>query len=135
MSNEKELLLSGVIRIGHHESFEHVYLDQPDGTSLDLVYRIDEARAVCGGKIRVSYFITDERSTMDEATEAMIRNLVGGSHDESAYNRSDYSYSEYTTGTDYDTELNIGGHDLYKALQGNSGKYMNMRILYNASKS
>lgn len=130
MSHEKELLLSGVIRVDYHDGFSHVYLDQPDGTSLDLVYRIDEVRAICAGKIQLSYFITEHPATMDEATEGFVRKLVGGANDESIYKQSDYSYSEYTTGTDYDTELNIGGHDLFKALIGTNGKYMNMRILY-----
>lgn len=37
---------------------------------------------------------------------------------------NEYSYSEYTSGVDYDTELKVGGHDLMRELIGQRGKHL-----------
>ena len=65
-------------------------------------------------KFQVNYWLSNNPCTKDEILEGFIRKLYG---DISAdYESNDYCYSSYSSGTYYDTTLQIGGHDLITEL-------------------
>lgn len=71
-----------------------------------------------GTKVFVNYFIGNEKMTLDQAQESLIRKLSGDI--DVKFNLD--AYSEYTI-VELDQDLRIGGHDLYKELEENQHKY------------
>ena len=44
------------------------------------------------------------------------------------FDKNDYCYSSWTSGTDYDTNFSIGNHNLFNELCGSEGKYLIFKI-------
>lgn len=115
--------LSGIVTKGHvFDNWHTIKLEHPDGYKIDLLLRLREWADSYGNKVAVKYWLTDKPMTKEQAQEGFLRTLLGAITADMEANR--YSYSELTSGVDYDTELKVGGHDLLRELQGQQGKHM-----------
>jgi hypothetical protein len=113
----------GIVAMGY--VFDHwntIKLEQPDGYKIDLLLRFREWADSYGNKVTVKYWLTDKPVTKEQAQEGFLRTLLGAITAD--MNANEYSYSEYTSGVDYDTELKVGGHDLMRELLGRQGKHL-----------
>lgn len=125
----KTLELSGVLEFdgSRWSDFVKIKLAQEDGLKIDLISRIKEATESFGSTGQVNYWICDKPCTKDEAVEAFLGNLYGGIKAE--YEKNEVWYSTLTGGdTFYETNLVIGGHDLYKELKEKAGKFLIIEI-------
>lgn len=117
------MILKGKIEL--KTAFEEYYgtpvLVDSEGNCMCVLFRVQEL--VMSGKksLTVRYWITDTETSFDDAKEGAVRTILGAPVADMEANS--YSYSEYTYGVDYETELKIGGHDLGNELCGNKGKY------------
>ena len=125
----KTVELSGTLKFqsGEWSDNDRIKLIQEDGLQVDLVARIKEATDSFGKTGQVNYWICEKPCTKDEAIEAFLGHLYGGI--EAGYDKVYTYYSTLTGGsTDYETELRIGGHNLYRELKGQTGKFLIMEI-------
>ncbi|MFH2032195.1 MAG: hypothetical protein ABIJ40_16495 [Bacteroidota bacterium] len=74
-----------------------------------------------GDKVFVRYYLADKEISEEQANEAQIMKTLGGNVDELDFILG--AYSEYTI-CEYNEELKIGGHDLFRELVGEEGKYL-----------
>ncbi len=119
----KSIEISGVIQFEHKTNWDKIKLVQEDGYKIDLVTRLAEIIESFDLKpFQLSYFISPERETKRELIEKHLMHLSG--YMEAEYTEDHYAYSEYTQGTDHNTELKIGGHDLYRNLREHKGKFI-----------
>jgi hypothetical protein len=118
----KTVTLSGTLKFDL-DDFTMVYLIQEDGYKLDLVKRFAEAISNYGsGGVQVSYWLSDKPCTKNEMVEGWLRKFYG--EVEAEYQSEDYCYSIWTHGTDYNTILKVGGHDLYRELLDEEDKFL-----------
>ena len=125
----KTIELSGTLEFsnGGWSTFDKIKLVQEDGLKIDLVARLKEATESFGATGQVNYWVCDSPKTKEEAIEEFIGYLYGGI--EAGYEKREVWYSTLTGGdTFYDTNLMIGGHDLYKELLGKEGKFLIIEI-------
>lgn len=87
-------------------------------SAIDKNFKIDE-------KVFVSYYITEEMVSEEEAKQALIINTVGGNIEELDFIL--YAYSENTIML-YNEELIIEEHDLFEELSSSIGKYLILQI-------
>ena len=126
-AHEPKCFLSGVIESGSvFSEWDTIKLVQPNGYRIDLVLRLQEWVGSYGQKVSIRYWVTDKPVSLDQAPEGFIRSLGGSAS--VALDSNEYSYSEVTSGVDYDTELKVGGHDLFKELQGKVSKHLWLEI-------
>ena len=122
----KEFTFSGFINFDWSDDFETIKLTDED-KSIDLVKEFRAIFDQFGGEVSVSYFTSENKKTEEEIKEGWLRELFGGitaKHEERGY-----CYSSYTYGTEYNTYLKIGGHDLFHELGGeNNGKWCVLKI-------
>lgn len=121
----KTIEISGWIEIGSGgwSGFDTIKLIQEDGFKIDLVSRIKEFVDSFGATGQVNYWISDKQITKEDAIDSFLKNLYGNINAE--YDKREVWYSTLTGGdTFYDTTLKIGGHDLFKELNGKQGKFM-----------
>ena len=119
----KKVTISGVIKSVWPDSFKSIKLVQKDGYMIDLVGRAKEAsESYIGYSVQVSYYLSDEVCTKNEMVEGWLKTISGAI--EADYKTSSYRYSSWTHGTDYDTILNIGRHDLFSELNGQEGMFV-----------
>ena len=124
--NIKTIELSGVIGIDWGDWYQ-IKLIQDDGYKIDLVSRFKEAaESFPNCKVQVNYYLSDAPCTKDEMVEAFLKTLYG--HPEAGYTQSSYRYSSWTSGTDYDTNLSIGGHDLARELYNEADKFIILEL-------
>lgn len=122
-----KITLSGIIKKEYDGSFLTIKLLQEDGYKIDLVGRFKEAMSTANNiSAQVSYWLSDERCTKNEMTEAWLKKISGFL--EAEYEASSYSYSSWTRGTDYDTILKIGSHDLLAELEDEEGRFMILEL-------
>lgn len=114
--------LSGFIRCDRSGGFQKIYLEQDSGLKIDLVSRFSEAVFSFGGKCFIKHWTSDKKDTDENMVAGAILLQLGGELT-ADYSANSYFYSEYTQGTEYDTNLNIGGYDLLSILEENKGKY------------
>lgn len=125
--------LHGIIREGYAlENYPSIKLEQPDGYKIDLIFRLNEWADSFGRSVTVRYWITDKPTTKEDAQEGFIKSLFGPITAE--MEAREYSYSEYTSGINYDSDLKIGGHDLLRELLGQAGKHIWIEIEKPSSK-
>lgn len=103
-------------------------LENKDGLICPL-FRIEEM--ISGGEkaLSVRYWITDTETSLEDAQKGAVLSVMGCPVADMEAN--EYSYSEYTSGCDYDTNLKIGGHDLQAELESNKGKWIWLDIQNN----
>lgn len=118
----KTIELSGILKF-EYDSWDKIKLIQEDGYKIDLVGRFQEAyENFHNKKVQVNYWLSNKPCTKQEMTEGFLRKLYGIIDAE--YERNDYNYSSWTSGTDYDTKLWIGGHNLYSELRNEQGRFI-----------
>ena len=121
--------LSGIIEIGNTICYKYstIKLLQEDGYKVDLLLRFIEFTESYGLKVNVRYWLTDVPTSFDDAQTGFLKSLYGVVNADCC--ATEYNYSEWTAGMDYDSELNVGGHDLLEELQGHEGKYLLIEIV------
>jgi len=121
----KEFTFTGFIKIDWSEDFKTIKLI--DGNkSIDLVKKFRAIFDLFESEVSVSYFISDEKKTEAEIQEGWLKQMFGGIIAE--YETSSYNYSSYTYGTDYDTYLKIGGHDLFDEFSELNDKWCVLKV-------
>ena len=121
----KEFTFTGFIKIDWSECFKTIKLI--DGNkSIDLVKKFRAIFDLFESEVSVSYFISDEKKTESEIQEGWLKQMFGGITAE--YETSSYHYSSYTYGTDYDTYLKIGGHDLFDEFSNLNDKWCVLKV-------
>jgi hypothetical protein len=120
---------SGTILFEYYGDFHRIKLIQEDGYKIDLVTRIEEALGNYPNQImQVSYWISDKPCSKDEVKEELLKKLFGNV--EACYSKEEYRYSEWTAGTDYETYLKVGRHDLYSELIHEQNKFLIMQLTF-----
>ena len=115
--------LKGIIKKGWTDSLQTIKLVQEDGYKIDLVGRFKEAtESFPNMEIQVGYYLSDNVCTKEEILEGFLKKLFGSV--DASYEANGYAYSSWTTGTDYDTNLTIGGHDLFRELNNEEGRFI-----------
>lgn len=119
----KTITLSGVIKFEYSDSWETIKLIQEDGYKIDLVNRFKEAvESFSNSQVQVNYYLSDNPCTKNEMVEGWLKKLVGSI--DAGYEANGYAYSSWTSGTDYDTNFSVGGHNLLSELRSESGRSM-----------
>lgn len=115
--------LKGRIEKGCTDSWQTIKLVQEDGYKIDLVGRFKEAtESFPNMEIQVGYYLSDDVCTKEEILEGFLKKLFGSV--DASYEANVYAYSSWTTGTYYDTNLTIGGHDLFLELNSEEGRFI-----------
>ena len=123
----KQVQLSGIIRFEENNSFPQIKLIQEGGYKIDLVSRFIEIdESFPKSKIQVNYWLSEKPCTKNEMLENTLRRLFGDINAE--YEKSEYNYSSLTGGWDYDTTLQIGGHNLFDELREEEGRFMIIEV-------
>lgn len=119
----KTVVLKGKIEKAWTDSWETIKLVQEDGYKIDLVGRFREAtESFPKMEIQVGYYLSDKVCTKDEILEGFLKKLFGNV--DASYEANGFAYSSWTSGTDYDTNLTIGGHDLFRELANEEGRFI-----------
>ena len=108
---------------GRHDT---IMLKQPDGYSIDLVSRLTEAVYNYGKAVKIVYWTAKSVQSKEAMQEGAIRRMCGAV--DVCHKTEEYSYSEYTSDTDYVTEMDIGKHNLYKELCKHTGKFLWLEV-------
>lgn len=121
--------IEGKIELGYSGNWFTVKLVQPDGYKIDLNARFKEAAdSYPDMSVQVSYYLSTEPVTKNQMTEAVLKKISGAI--ESELEANSYSYSSWTSGTDYDVTLKVGNHNLYNELCSQVGKYLIIEIKF-----
>lgn len=119
--------IQGTIEKGYTDNWYTIKIIQDDGYKIDLVNRIREATENFPGKdVQLNYYISDKLCSKGEMLEGWLKKLHGNI--DAAYEANGYHYSSWTWGTDYDTVLKIGGHNLLNELYSYEGKYIILEL-------
>lgn len=122
---EKNFVFSGFIKDDWSEEFRTIKLI--DGkNSIDLVKKFRGIFDLHESDVSVSYFISDTKKTEQEVKEGWLKNLVGAIRAENE--TESYHYSSWTHGTNYNTYLTIGGHDLFNEFSDYENKWCVLKI-------
>lgn len=126
MMEIKEFVFEGFIKDERSDNFRTLKL--VDGNKeIDLVKKFRAIFDLFESEVSVSYFLSDEKKSADEILEKWLGKLHGAITAD--YETNSYNYSSYTYGTDYDTYLKIGGHDMFDELgDGNDGRWCVLKI-------
>ena len=126
----KTITLSGIIKSDRHQSnWNTIRLIQEDGYAINLLTRFQEAiDSFSQSKLTVHYWLAPKPCTKQQMQEEWLKKISGFTSVE--FSQNDYQYSEYTSGTDYDTEFRIGNHNLLKILQTEEGKFLMMELIF-----
>lgn len=118
----KTIQLQGIIKF-EYNTWNKLKLIQPDGYKIDVVDRFKEAKeSFPKSKFQVNYWLFNNPCTKDEILEGFLRKLYG---DISAdYESNNYCYSSYSSGTYFDTTLQIGGHNLISELSSEQDRFI-----------
>ena len=115
--------LKGRIEKGWTDNWQTIKLVQEDGYKIDIVGRFKEAtESFPNMEIQVGYYLSDNVCTKEEILEGFLKKLFGSV--DASYEANGYAYSSWTTETDYDTNLTIGGHDLFRELNNEEGRFI-----------
>jgi len=124
----KTIELSGIVKF-EYDSWDKLKLVQEDGYKIDLVSRFREAyESFPNQKVQVNYWLSDKPCTKSEMTEGFLKKLYGAI--DADYKKNDYAYSSWTSGTDYDTTLTIGGHNLYSELRNEIDRFIIIELSF-----
>ena len=119
--------IKGKIEKGYTDSWETIKLVQEDGYKIDLVGRFKEAtESFPKCDVQVGYYLADNVCSKNEILEGFLKKLYGSV--EASYEANAYAYSSWTSGTDYDTNLTIGGHDLFRELANEEGRFILLEL-------
>ena len=93
---------------------------------IDLVKKFRAIFDLYEKEVSVKYILSDNKKSENEILESLIYELSGSV--EAVFEENSYNHSSWTYGTDYDTFLKIGGHDLFNELRFDSGKWLFIKI-------
>lgn len=123
-NHKMEFTFSGFIK---HEYNDYSKIFLVDGDkSIDLVKKFRAIFELFECEVMVSYFTSEQKKSESEIKEAWLQKMVGVI--DADYESNSYYYSEYTYGTDYDSYLRIGGHDLFWELYELQEKFCIIKI-------
>lgn len=123
------LRLSGTIKY-QYDDWDRLILIQEDGYKIDLISRLRELLLnTKTDEVQINYHLSDRPMTLIEAKENHIKRISGAL--ESDYEANSYSFSSLTSGTDYDTTLEVGGHSLYRELKSEEHRFVIFEVNYN----
>lgn len=121
----KEFTFTGFINFDWSEDFGTIKLI--DGNkSIDLVKKFRAIFDLFESEVSVSYFVSDDKKTKTEIQEEWLKQMFGGITAE--YETNSYYYSSYTYGTNYNTYLKIGGHDLFDEFSELNDKWCILKV-------
>lgn len=125
----KEFKFEGFIKYDWSDDFRTIKL--VDGNKeVDLVKKFRAIFDLFESEVSVNYFLSSEKKTESEILKKWLCNLFGEITAE--FETDCYYHSSNTYGTEYDTHLKIGGHDLFDELCGdNIGKWCVLKINVN----
>jgi len=127
---KKIIVLEGIIDWMDWGNWSSTCLKQPDGLKQDLISRFQEVENSFPDKtLTIRYWITYKPLSKQELSEEMLKQLSG--HIDASREADHYSYSEYTSGTDYNSNLTVGGHNIQRELDDNLGKFARIEIEIN----
>jgi hypothetical protein len=119
----KTITFSGFIKIDYSGNWQTIKLVQEDGFKIDLINRFKEAvESFDNYEVQVNYYISDNACTKNEMVEGWLKKLYGSV--DASYEANEYRYSSWTSGTDYDTNFTVGGHNLLSELSQEDGKFI-----------
>jgi hypothetical protein len=119
----KTITLSGILKYEYEDNWMRIKLVQDDGYKIDLVGRFNEAaESYKNSSVQVSYYLSDKPCTKNEMIEGWLKSISGSI--DAGYTTDSYRYSSWTHVTDYDTNLKIGGHNLYNELRDSEGRFI-----------
>ena len=115
--------LKGKIEKGWSKNWQTIKLLQEDGYKIDVVGRFKEAtESFPNMELQVRYYLSNNVCTKEEIQEGFLKKLFGSV--DANYEANEYAYSSHTSGIDYDTNLTIGGHDLFAELYNQDGRFI-----------
>ena len=118
----KTITISGIIKT-EYDDFARIFLVQEDGLKIDLINRFEECIMSFGDSgVQVNYYLSDKICTKDEMLEGWLKTICGDV--EAEYETCHYNYSSWTSGTDYNAILTIGGHNLSNELWNEEDKFV-----------
>ena len=118
--------IRGFIKRGYNNGFNPIDIIQEDGYKINLINYFDELIYNYGNKVTIRYWTAANRQTDDNIKKGVIYTVAG--RIDAKFDKEDYQYSEYTSGTDYNSILNIGNHNLYRELLEKEDKYLLLEI-------
>ena len=119
--------LKGIIKYDWPDNWQTIKLVQEDGYKIDLVGRFKEAiESFPNMEFQVNYYLSNKPCTKEEILEGFLKKLFGAI--DASYEANGYYYSSWTSGTEYDTNLTIGGHDLFTELKNEEGKFLFLEL-------
>ncbi len=121
----KNFVFAGFIKYDWSDDFETIKLIDGDN-SVDLVKKFRAIFDLFETEVTVSYFISDTKKTEIEIKERFLKKIVGGITAE--YETDSFHYSSWTNGTNYNTFLKIGGHDLFDEFSEYWNKWCVLKI-------
>lgn len=121
----KDFVFTGFITTDWSDDFKTIKLIDGDN-SVDLVKTFRAIFDLCESEVTVSYFISDTKKTENEILENWLKKLFGAITAE--YETESYHYSSLTHGTDYNTYLKIGGHDLFDEFDSYEDKWCVLKV-------
>ncbi len=126
LTDKKIYEFSGKIVFDYANNWRTIFLEQKSGFKLNLVSRVEELVTNYGNKVAVNYWLTNKYMAEEELLDLTVKYQDG--YIDIDFTATGYSYSEYTSGTDYDVKLKIGGHDLYSIFEKKEGMYLYFMI-------
>ena len=119
--------LKGILRTENINSFYNIVLEDSDGYKTILISKLQELIYNYGNKISLKYYIANEPCEKEKIEEGFIKKVMGIVNVD--YETDYYEYSEYTSGTDYNTIFDVDGHNLYNELvESYVGKFIILEI-------
>ena len=119
--------LKGIIKYDWPDNWQTIKLVQEDGYKIDLVGRFKEAiESFPNMEFQVNYYLSNKPCTKEEILEGFLKKLFGAI--DASYEANGYYHSSWTSGTEYDTNLTIGGHDLFTELKNEEGKFLFLEL-------
>lgn len=122
----KKITFSGFVKYGYDGNFPTIKLIDNE-TNIDLVKKFKAIFDLFESEVSVDYFISDVKKTDDEIKESYLMNIWGAISAD--YTEDSYRYSSLTFGTDYNSYLKIGGHDLFEEMKDFEGKWCVLTII------
>ena len=119
--------MTGVVKYDNTNTFEKIKLVQEDGFLIDLVSRFIEIKeSYPMATFQVNCFVSESKCSIGEAKEKWLYKLSGGIVAE--FEVDSYSYSSWTSGTDYNTNFSIGKHNIFSELRQSENKFLIIEI-------
>lgn len=117
-----------MIEMSYQDGWNKILLRQSDGYLIDLVGRFNELEINTLSGIQVNYYLSDVELDEIQIKQAIISKLAGSI--DAKYDKNDFSYSSWTSDTNYTETLSVGGHKLYNELQSEKNRFVRFEINY-----